>query len=239
MKRMGWVLTICFLFLTGIAWFLITFFTSSKMLWFPTNGNLEKLPVIVLDPGHGGVDGGTTSISGFLEKNINLAIALNLRDFLTSAGFQVILTRESDISIHNSDASTIKEMKVSDIHNRLQIMKENAGCIFISIHQNHFTESKYSGAQFFYSTNVDSSAVLAECFRNSFRALLQPENNRQTKPCGNEIYLMAHADTTAVLAECGFLSNPTEAELLSDPSYQKKVAFAFFCGILEYCGTNT
>lgn len=191
-------------------------------------------PLIVIDPGHGGMDGGATSDTGLLEKDINLSISLFLRDLLRSFGFSVVMTRETDCSIHDAGASTVRQMKVTDIHNRLKIMQEHPGCIFISIHQNHFTQSKYWGAQFFYSTAKDSSRELAEQLRIAFCAQLQPENTRELKPSGSEIYLMQHADTTAVLAECGFLSNSEEASKLGSVNYQKKVAFALFCGILNY-----
>ena len=191
-------------------------------------------PLIILDPGHGGMDGGATGPDGLLEKDLNLAISLNLRDLLRFAGYSVLLTRETDCSIHDSGASTIRQMKVSDIHNRMKIMQEHPGSIFISIHQNHFTQSKYWGAQFFYPTSEDSGKALAEELRKTFCAQLQPDNTREIKPSGSDIYLMQHATTTAVLAECGFLSNPDEAAKLSSPEYQKQAAFALFCGILNY-----
>ncbi|MDD6175104.1 MAG: N-acetylmuramoyl-L-alanine amidase [Firmicutes bacterium] len=191
-------------------------------------------PLIVIDPGHGGMDGGASSESGLLEKDINLAISLSLRDLLRISGFSVVMTRETDCSIHDAGAATVRQMKVTDIHNRLKIMQEHPGCIFISVHQNHFTQSKYWGAQFFYSTAKDSSKALAEQLRLAFRSQLQPENTRELKPSGSEIYLMQHADTTAVLAECGFLSNAEEAAQLGSADYQKKVAFALFCGIFNF-----
>jgi N-acetylmuramoyl-L-alanine amidase len=191
-------------------------------------------PLIVIDPGHGGMDGGASSTTGLLEKDINLSISLFLRDLLRASGFSVVMTRETDCSIHDAGASTVRQMKVTDIHNRLKIMQEHPGCIFISVHQNHFTQSKYWGAQFFYSTTKDSSKELAEQLRLAFCSQLQPKNTRELKPSGSEIYLMQHANTTAVLAECGFLSNAEEASRLGSADYQKKVAFALFCGILNY-----
>ena len=196
------------------------------------------LPLIILDPGHGGIDGGATSDSGLVEKDINLAIALNLRDMLQASGYPVIMTRETDCSIHDNNASTVREIKVSDIHNRLKVMQEHPGSIFISIHENHFTQSKYWGAQFFYSTAESSSKALAEQLRLAFCTQLQPQNTREIKPSGSEIYLMYHANTTAVLAECGFLSNGEEEAKLASADYQKQVAFSLFCGILNYGAAN-
>ena len=197
-----------------------------------------KSSVIILDAGHGGVDGGTSGKNGELEKDINLSIVKHLKDMLTSAGFTVILTRDADVSIHDEHAKTIREMKVSDLENRLKIMNQHHGAIFISIHQNHYSESRYSGAQMFYSTNDPASKKLAEHLQASFVSRLQPSNTRQIKPCGNDVYLMKQATTTAVLAECGFLSNPEEARLLGDAAYQKKLAYVIFCGVLDYFSAN-
>lgn len=191
-------------------------------------------PLIILDAGHGGIDGGAVSDSGIVEKDINLAIAIDLRDLLESSGFQVLMTRESDVSIHDENATTVRQIKVSDIHNRLKIMQEHPGCIFISIHQNHYTQSQYHGAQCFYSTAKPSSKELAAQLQLAFQEKLQPDNTREIKPSGSEIYLMYHADTTAVLAECGFLSNPGEAAKLGTSEYQRQVAFTLFTGLVDY-----
>lgn len=193
-------------------------------------------PVIVLDPGHGGIDGGAVSASGIVEKNINLSIALKLRQLLTLSGYTVILTRETDCSIHDPSAKTVKEIKTSDIRNRLALMKQHGG-VFVSIHQNSFTQSKYNGAQFFYAA-ASGSAELAECFRSTVCEQLQPDNTRATKPCTDDVYLIYHASTTAVLAECGFLSNPEEAAALSSEAYQQKMAFALYCGLIRFFQTN-
>lgn len=195
---------------------------------------MNQRPVIILDAGHGGIDGGASSKDGTVEKNINLDITLTLRDMLQMHGYEVVLTRDTDISIHDSDATTIKQIKVSDIHNRLKIMESYPNCIFVSIHQNFYTESKYNGAQFFYSPNHPSSKVLADSFRLAFTSQLQPENQREIKPAGKEIYLMWHAKVPAVLAECGFLSNPEEASLLTTQEYRNKLAFNLMNGIFSY-----
>jgi N-acetylmuramoyl-L-alanine amidase len=193
-------------------------------------------PVIILDPGHGGIDGGAVSKSGIVEKDINLSVALKLRELLRLSGYTVIMTRETDCSIHDPSARTVREIKSSDIRNRLALMKQHGG-VFVSIHQNSFPESKYSGAQFFYAS-APGSKELAESFRSTVCAQLQPENRRETKPCTDDVYLIYHAVTTAVLAECGFLSNPGEAAKLSSESYQQEMAFALYCGLIQFFQKN-
>ncbi len=202
-----------------------------------TAQSMER-PVVILDPGHGGIDGGATSADGVVEKDINLAIALQLRELLQISGFSVVMTRETDCSIHDPGATTIRQIKSTDIHNRFRMMQQYPDAIFISIHQNHFTQSKYSGAQFFYAPSGAGSKALAACFRTAVRAQLQLENTREIKPCGSSVYLIYHATGTAVLAECGFLSNSDEARRLASEEYQKQMAFALYTGLMQYCDSD-
>lgn len=194
----------------------------------------EKKGTIVIDAGHGGEDGGTVGINGEMEKDINLNIALALAQILKQNNFEVILTRDADCSIGDQTLSTIAERKRSDTKKRLQIVQETGECILISIHQNHFTESQYHGAQMFYSGNREESALLAESIRQSVTQSLQPENKRENKQAESSIYLLYHAQVPAVLVECGFLSNPEEAELLTQEEYQKSMAAAIYNGLVNY-----
>lgn len=193
----------------------------------------ETQPVIVIDAGHGGEDGGA-SANGVLEKDINLRIALKLRDMLKASGFEVVMTRDSDVSIYDSSASTVHEKKVSDMKNRVSIINSSDKNILISIHQNKFEQSQYSGAQIFYSDNLPESAKLAEKIRLSVTGLLQPDNKRELKTDSDSIYILKNAQVPAVIVECGFLSNPEEAKKLSDETYQTEMAFAIYCGFLDY-----
>lgn len=195
-----------------------------------------KLPVIIIDAGHGGEDGGASSSQGILEKDINLSISMKVKSLLELLGFQTVTVRDDDSLIYDSSCKTMREKKVSDIHKRLDIMNSYPGCIFLSIHQNHFSQSKYTGAQVFYSKNTPESALLAECIQNSFAQNLQKENTRKIKPSGTEIYLLYHAKETAVMVECGFLSNSGEAELLNDNDYQTKTALTIVSGLTQYLG---
>lgn len=194
----------------------------------------EDSPLIILDAGHGGQDGGAVAKDGTQEQYINLDITLKLNEILTKDGYRTLLTRTDDNSIHDADAKTVREQKVSDIHNRLKIVEANPGCLFVSIHQNYYTESQYCGAQVFYSPNAPESSQLAQCIQSSIVLSLQPENTRQIKESGSSIYILYHATEPAVLVECGFLSNPEETAKLNDESYRQQMAQAIADGIEKY-----
>lgn len=187
---------------------------------------------ILIDPGHGGEDGGTMAQNGTLEKDINLAISLSLTDFLRLWGFDVTMTRTTDMSIYDPAASTVREKKVSDLKKRLA-MYEQAQLV-VSIHENHFSGTQYYGTQVFYSPNAPASQPLAASIRESVRTLLQPENKRELKKGDKTIYLLHKATVPTVLVECGFLSNETERTKLETPSYQQEMALAIGLGIVHY-----
>ncbi len=219
---------------------LICIFLFGALLYVSVNDEPETVtasagskPVVVVDAGHGGEDGGA-SANGVLEKDINLAVALKLKDMLTASGYTVVMTREEDISIYDSSAYTIREKKVSDMRNRKDIVNGSSNNILISIHQNKFEQSKYSGTQIFYSKNNDRSIKLAENIRRSVTGLLQPENKRELKAADSSVYLLDKAEVPAVIVECGFLSNEEEAKKLCTDEYQKRMAFAILCGFLDY-----
>ena len=199
-----------------------------------TVGNTLKESVIIVDAGHGGVDGGAVAKDGTLEKDINLSIAHKLYDLLRMNGIQTKMTRSEDISIHDPDAQTIRQKKVSDIHNRLRMLNETENAMLVSIHQNHYSRPKYHGTQVFYSGNHPQSSILADSIQRTVSALLQPDNTRETKKSGTQIYLLYHAQQPAVMVECGFLSNDAETELLKTDNYQYKLAVSIYNGILNY-----
>jgi len=188
---------------------------------------------VIIDAGHGGKDGGTSASDGTLEKDINLSIALKLSDMLNFAGFNVVMTRETDDSIHSSEAKTIRQQKVSDIRNRMKIIEETDNAFFVSIHQNHFGSSRYHGTQVFYSKNNPESETFAKSIQKSVVSLIQPENTRSVKRTGTEIYLLYHAQVPAVMVECGFLSNAEDTRKLKSDEYQGQMAFSIFCGIFD------
>ena len=194
---------------------------------------------IVLDAGHGGLDPGAVSADGISEKDINLDIVLILRDLLTASGFSVTLTRETDCSLHEEGCRTVAEKKTSDLKKRLSIIKEHPQAVVVSVHQNHFGESKYHGAQMFAGPKNEQSRVLAEYLQASFRQTLQPENTREVKTATSSLYIIHEAPNPIVLAECGFLSNPQESQQLADPDYRKAVALTLYQGILAYYANET
>ncbi len=200
------------------------------------NNSVNKsTPVVIIDAGHGGFDGGASSSDGTVEKDINLKIALYVDEYLQLMGYKTILTRESDISLEDDGLTTIRAKKTSDIHNRFGLMEDFDNSVFISIHQNYYPQEKYSGMQVFYSPhNATQSTLLAESIQETTVDFLQPHNTRQIKPCTTSVYLIYNAIRPAVLVECGFLSNYEEANLLKTDDYQRKIAFSIATGIINY-----
>lgn len=193
---------------------------------------------VIIDAGHGGIDGGTQSADGVLEKDINLKIALKLRDILESFGIKTVMTRETDVSIHSEGVEGIRNQKVSDINNRYNIIESTPDALFVSIHQNYFTQEKYSGAQVFYSGNNPESEKLALAIRSSIILNQQKDNTREIKKSGSEIYLLKKATVPAIMLECGFLSNAKEAKLLQSEEYQYQIAFFTALGIIDYINST-
>ncbi len=194
----------------------------------------HNTPTIIVDPGHGGEDGGTQSSQGILEKDLNLSIALKINEILKDKGYETVLIREDDRLIYDESCTTIREKKKSDLHNRLKIINNTPNSIFLSIHQNYYTESKYYGSQVFYSGNNEESKALAGIIQETIRKKLQPENTRQIKESGSEIFLLYNSSVPSVMVECGFLSNYEEAIRLSDDNYQQLMADAVVEGLIEY-----
>ncbi len=194
----------------------------------------KTLPNIIIDAGHGGEDGGASTASGVLEKDLNLAISLYLKAFLEQSGFKVTLTRDDDYAIYDEGSNTLREKKQSDLKNRAEICNNDKNNIYISIHQNKFEQSKYKGTQVFYSSNNEVSKPLAEAMQNTVKELIQKDNDRKIKPSNGAIYILDKAQVPCVLIECGFLSNPEEASLLATADYQKQLSFALFLGFLDY-----
>ena len=149
-------------------------------------------------------------------------------------GYKVELTRDSDTSIHDDGIEGIANQKSSDMDNRLEIFNKNSNAICISIHQNQFTDPKYSGGQMFYSDTNTQSKYIAQAIQNKFVEFIQPDNSREIKLCGKELFLCYFCENPTVMVECGFLSNPDEAELLKTEEYQNKVAFTVFAAVNEY-----
>lgn len=194
----------------------------------------ENFPVIIIDAGHGGEDGGAVGADGTNEKDINLKIALKLNDILTVFGYETRMVRTTDVSIHNEGADTIRERKSTDIRNRAAIMEEYENCLYVSIHQNKYEDSRIWGAQTFYSPNDEASKTLAQFIQTSIAAKIQPDNKRLIKESGTSIYVLYNATKPAVMVECGFISNPNELSQLKSEEYQSQMAFSITSGIINY-----
>ncbi len=194
----------------------------------------DNTKTVIIDAGHGGEDGGTQSKRGVLEKDINLAIALKINSILKGLSVDTVMIRNGDYLLYSSGETTIRQKKVADIRKRTEITNESQNSLLLSIHQNYYTESKYSGVQVFYSPNNPISGEIAQSVQNTVVAQLQPDNTREIKASGSEIYLLHHAQVPAIMVECGFLSNEAEAEKLCDEEYQRQIALAIVEGILKY-----
>ncbi len=191
------------------------------------------LPTILVDAGHGGMDTGTSGHDGTAEKDLNLAIAFRLKELLQGCGFRVIMTRENDALIGAGDAQTIRGRKQQDLSARLALTESESPCVLLSIHQNHYTDGKYDGAQVFYTPNHEENQLLAKAIQNRIRTHLQPNNDRKVKTVGSEIYLLHHCQNPAVMVECGFMSNEKELSYLKEEEYQSKMAFCIAMGLFD------
>lgn len=204
----------------------------------PTNAPAAEKPVIVLDAGHGGLDSGAVGKNGVLEKDVNLSIVKTLRDMLEVSGFEVVLTRDEDVSIYDAGVEGIRNQKLSDMDNRLEIVQSYPDSIFLCIHQNNYTDPQYFGGQMFYNNNNPDNRTLAQIMQNRFAAL-QEGNDREIKLSGDELFLLKSNPNPSLMIECGFLSNPEEEQKLSSWEYQQQVAFTIYSGLLEFIDATT
>lgn len=186
---------------------------------------------IVIDPGHGGIDGGATSCTGILESKFNLEISLRLNDLLHFLGYPTRMIRREDVSVYRS-GETIAQKKVSDLKERVRMVNETPNALLISIHQNNFPDGRYSGAQVFYAGNPESQA-LAKALQAAFVKTINPGNKRQEKRSSG-VYLMEHISCPGVLIECGFLSNAQEEGQLQSKAYQQKLCSVIAATISEH-----
>ena len=188
--------------------------------------------IIVIDPGHGGEDGGAVAVSGTPESRINLDIALRTDQLCGLLGIRSTLLRTKDVSLADEGAGSIREKKRSDLKNRANLVNQIPGARLLSIHQNFFERESPHGAQAFYRGD-EASLTWAQALQDSLRNHLDPENTRTAVQVPEFVYLMRHVDCPAVLVECGFLSNPEEDAKLEDAAYQKKLAAVLAVSCLE------
>lgn len=211
----------------------------SSLLWSGASHSVfapvqsSSSSVVVIDPGHGGEDGGAVAEDGTVESMINLAVANKLNEVLKFLGQDVIMTRTEDISIYSEGASTLREKKVSDIHNRVDLINSIPGAIVVSIHQNSLPQAKsVRGAQVFYNT-MKGSDTLAQVIQDQLNQTINTGGEKASKAIDPSVYLMSHIQCTGVLVECGFLSNAAETELLKTDTHQLNLATAIAAGIMQ------
>lgn len=231
MKRRG-KLCVGLIYFAVIAVFLgITYLSSLATSAIAEMIPMERESVIVIDPGHGGIDGGATSCTGVLESHLNLEISQRLNDLFHLLGYKTKMIRTTDCSIH-TQGETIAAKKVSDLRQRVKLVNEQENALLISIHQNTFSDSRYSGAQVFYGPEGEGQ-ILAEAMQNAFLSTINPGSKRMAKKADG-VYLMQHIDCTGVLVECGFLSNPGEESMLRRKDYQQKICCVIAASTAEF-----
>lgn len=190
----------------------------------------EDKVCVVIDAGHGGIDPGKVGINNALEKDINLQVALLVKQYLEAEDIEVVMTRETEDGLYDDDASN---KKVQDMKQRIAIMDEVKPDLTVSIHQNSYPEEYVHGGQVFYYTGSKEGQALAEKIQNQLIEKVDPENTRQIK-ANNSYYLLKKTNVPIVIVECGFLSNQAEAQKLCTPEYQERLAWAIHMGILQY-----
>lgn len=228
-RSKSFLLTVAFALILSLAAYYSRQITTDSV-FAPTHFSSET---VVIDAGHGGEDGGAISVTGAIESHINLEIALKLDEIFGLYGVNTVLLRDSDISLHDSDAETLRQKKVSDLHNRVSIINALENPIVISIHQNTYSSSQYHGAQVFYA-NGELSLPFAQITQSTLKQFLDPANNRNPTAVPDSVYLMNNISCKAILVECGFLSNYQEDALLQTPAYQTKISIALAGSYLNY-----
>lgn len=224
--------TICIYCLVFTIFLVIPLMGNHAVMVFSEN----SYPVnnIIIDAGHGGIDCGAVSCTGVYESHINLQIAEKLRDLLHFLGIQTVMIRDTDRSVHTA-GSTIASQKISDIKERVRMINTTPNALLVSIHQNTFQDSRYSGTQVFYN-NFPESKTLATQLQTTIRETLDPSNQRQSKKISG-VYLMEHINCNGILIECGFLSNVQEEIKLRDETYQKALSCVIATSLHQYLNT--
>lgn len=192
--------------------------------------------IFVIDPGHGGPDGGAKGSDGTDEKEITLKISEYLRDYLNEAGALVIMTRETDTDLAQEGTKGLSKRKFEDLKNRVKLANESMADFYISIHLNSTPSSRWRGAQTFYYPFKEENEIMAKSIQNQLTSNLQ--NTNRTSLPRTDILVLKYVNMPSTMVEVGFLSNPEEAQLLKDEEYQRKVAFAIYQGMLDYYSEN-
>ena len=211
--------------------FVLLFICSAAII---TSAALKHRTItVIVDAGHGEPDGGAVGVSGVLEKDINLQIALKTAEVLEGKNFNVVMTRTEDSGIYDKNSETIREKKRSDMKNRLKIMTESDAELFLSIHMNSFEGKTAHGLNVFYTEEFPEIEPLAEAIQLRISEITDADPHA-VKSADNRLYLMKNPPIPAILAECGFLSNPNEEKKLTNEDYQSRIAWAIAEAIEDY-----
>jgi len=202
---------------------------------FSQNVGAKPKYTVVIDAGHGGRDGGATALSALPEKDLNLYIALAVRDYLSATGIDVVMTRTEDIMLTDNNGGTNKNQ---DLRARRKIAESTENAVFVSIHMNSFPIEKYYGLQVYYSDNNEKSRELAQSIQNAANETLCQGSTRKIKNAGESIYLLDELSCPSILIECGFLSNAEEAKKLNSLEYRNAMAFLIATVIAERFGID-
>ena len=230
-KRFGIITTILL-----ISLFVFVFQVASSKQTVQTVSLPVSNKVIVLDAGHGKPDEGAQSSNGTTEAETNLKITLKVQSLLEQSGATVVLTRSDENAIYDLDKTTLRQKKISDIHNRVKIGNESSADIFVSIHLNKISQQQYYGWQCFYKQN-DEKSTLAKSLQENLNDSIQKENKRVSMKLDN-VYIIKHVEIPISIVECGFLSNPEEETQLLSDDYQNRLAWGIYNGIMDYFYNN-
>lgn len=184
---------------------------------------------IIIDPGHGGIDGGAVSVNGKKESEINLAIGIKLRAIAEFYGVHVVMTREDDTAFTESTNYSEHD----ELVHRVEIINSIPGGVLFSIHQNCFPTSQPNGAQILYGA-ADGSEILGKITHNNIISCLEPENRRVAEPAPKRLYITANVNCPSVLAECGFMSSFIDMEKLITNEYQTSLAAVMFASYAQF-----
>jgi len=237
MKQKIWNRICCIAFTGWFLWAMQLFCTNQDGAEGVFNIRNESVnaeqtgkPVVVIDAGHGGMDPGKVGINGALEKEINLAIAKELKELLEQNDITVVMTRAGDDGLYSE---TDRNKKSADMRERIRLLTEATPVLAVSIHQNSFTDSGSRGAQVFYYERSSEGKRGAELIQEAMRRELADGNHRTAK-ANTSYYMLKKSPCPLVIVECGFLSNPQEEQLLVTAEYQRKMAWAVHLGVLEW-----
>ena len=228
-----YIFRLSFSFLLVMVLLAVSYFFSSAGYEAAMAPDSKARPTLILDPGHGGEDGGAVSVTGKKESGINLEIALRCRDLASFLGYSAVMTRESENIDYPPDLTSTRARKVWDQKSRVQLINSASDGLLISIHQNKYTSPGPKGAQVFYN---EGAGELAEAVQKSVLRYINDDTKRTARPVSKDIYIMNEVSCPALLVECGFLSNPEEAARLESQEHQKKLALIIIGQVKAFYG---